>query len=144
MHPALLREVVALPGITGATGSDDVGPVVVSAPGERDEVISGEAFPVPQVTLAAMAVLAAIAISSKQECVGDLTAEAAGNVHELDESYYGRFGKGQPFASDDVATVRFDYLGFPFDHQAQRTPDRDHCQRLKGGVQRQTPHRAVS
>jgi hypothetical protein len=97
-----------------------------------------------QVGLPAMTVLAAIAISGKQECVGDLTTEAAGDVNELDESYYGRFRQGKPFASDEVAAVRLDYLGFPFDHQAQRTPYRDHCQRLKGGVQRQTPHRAVS
>jgi hypothetical protein len=144
MHTALLRQVVALSGVAATAGSDDVGPVIVSAPGERNEVVAGEALAMPQVALPTMAVLAAVAISSKEECVGDLAAEAAGNVNELDESYDGRFGKGQPFASDEVAPVRLDDLSFPLDHQAQRTPYRDHCERFKGGVQRQTPHRAVS
>jgi hypothetical protein len=78
-----------------------------------------------------MAVLAAVTIASEEECVGDLTAEAAGDVNELDESYYRRFGKRQPFTSNDVRSVRFDDLGLAFDHQAKSTPDRDHGQRLK-------------
>jgi hypothetical protein len=90
--------------------------------------------------MASVAVLAPITIASKEECVGDLTAEAAGNVDELDQSYDRWFRKRQTFASDDVAPVRFDDLGFALDYQPEGTPDRDHGQRLKGGVQRQTPH----
>jgi hypothetical protein len=87
-----------------------------------------------------MAVLAAIAVSSKQECVGDLATEAAGNVDELDETNDCRFGKDESFASNDVAVIRLDDLGLPLDHQPEGTPHRDHGQRFKGGVQRQTPH----
>jgi hypothetical protein len=81
-----------------------------------------------------MAVLAAVAIAGEEECVGDLTAEAAGNVDELDESYDRRFGKRQAFASNAVAPIRFDDLGLTLDHQPEGAPDRDHGQRLKGGV----------
>jgi hypothetical protein len=81
-----------------------------------------------------MAVLAPVTIASKEECVGDLTAKAAGDVDELDESYDRRFGKRQAFAPDDVAPVGLDDLGFALDDQAQGTPDGDHRQRLKGGV----------
>jgi hypothetical protein len=97
-------------------------------------MVSREALPVPEIRLATMAVLAAVAISSKEECVGDLTAEAAGDVNELDESYYRGFGKREPFTSNDVAPVRFDDLGLALYNQSKGTPDRDHGQRLKGGV----------
>jgi hypothetical protein len=98
----------------------------------------------PQVGLATMAVLATVAISSKEECVGDLATEAAGNVDELDQANYRRFRKNQPFASNDVAVVRFDYLGFALNDQPESTPHGDHSERFEGGVQRQTPHCAVS
>jgi hypothetical protein len=81
-----------------------------------------------------MAILAAVAIASEKECVGDLTAEAAGNVDELDQSDDRWFRERQPFASNDVAAIRLDDLGFTLDHQPEGTPDRDHGQRLKGGV----------
>jgi hypothetical protein len=84
--------------------------------------------------MASAAVLAPITIASKEECVGDLTAEAAGNVDELDESYDRRFRERQTFASNDVAGVRFDDLGFALDHQPEGAPDRDHSQRLERGV----------
>jgi len=97
-------------------------------------MVPGQALTVPQIGLTPMAVLASVAIASKEECVGDLTAEAAGNVDELDESYDRRFGKRQPFTSNDVAPVRFNDLGLALYNQTQGTPDRDHGQRLKGGV----------
>jgi hypothetical protein len=55
-------------------------------------------------------------------------------VNELDKAYNRRFWKRQPFASNDVAPIRFDDLGFPLDDETKGTPDRDHGQRLKGGV----------
>jgi hypothetical protein len=97
-------------------------------------VVSRETLPVPEIGLATMAILAAVTIAGEEESVGDLTAEAAGNVDELDQSYYRRFGKRESFTSNDVAPVRFDDLGFAFDHQSKGPPDRDHGQRLKGGV----------
>ena len=140
MHTAFLREVVPFSCIAGAAGGHHIGPVVVAAAGERDQVIPGQALPVAQIGLPAMTVLAAVAISSKEECVGDLTTEAAGNVDELDESDDCRFGKNQSFASDNVAVIRLDDLGFPLNYQPEGTPHRDHGKRFKGGVQRQTPH----
>jgi hypothetical protein len=73
-----------------------------------------------------VAVLAAVTIASEEECVGDLTAEAAGNVNELDESYDRRFGKRQTFASNEVGPIRFDDLGLALDDQTKGTPDRYH------------------
>jgi hypothetical protein len=97
-------------------------------------VISRETLSVPQVGLAAMAILTAVAIASEEKRVGDLTAEAAGNVDELDESYDRRFRERQPFASNAVAPIRFDDLGLALDYQPKGAADRDHGQRLKGGV----------
>jgi hypothetical protein len=88
----------------------------------------------PQVGLPPVTVLASVTIAGEEECVGDLTAETAGNVHELDESYDRRFGQRQSFASNDVAPIRLYDLGFALDNQPEGTPDRDHGQRLKGGV----------
>jgi hypothetical protein len=89
---------------------------------------------VPEVRLTAMAILAAVTIASEEECVGDLTAETAGDVNEFDESYDRGFGKRQPLTSNDVAPVRLDDLGLALDDQSKGTPDRNHGQRLKGGV----------
>ena len=97
-------------------------------------MVPGQALPMPELSLPAVAVLAPITVASKEECVGDLTAKAAGDVNELDESYYRWFGKRQPFTSNDVAPVRFDDLGLALYDQSKGTPDRDHGQRLKRGV----------
>jgi hypothetical protein len=97
-------------------------------------MIARETLPVPQIELTPVAVLAAVAIASEEECVGDLAAEAAGDVHELDQAYDRRFRERQPFTSNDVAPIRFYDLGFALDHQPDGAPDRDHGQRLKGGV----------
>ena len=103
-------------------------------------MVSRQALPMPQIGLASMAILTSVAVSSKEEGIGDLTTEAAGNVNELDETDDCRFGENQSFASDDIPVVRLDDLGFPFYYQPEGTPHRDHGERLKRGVQRQTPH----
>lgn len=97
-------------------------------------MVPGQALTMPQFGLAPVAVLASVTIASKEECVGDLAAEAAGDVDELYESYDGRFGKGQTFASNEVGPVRFDDLGLALDDQTKGTPDRYHGERLKRGV----------
>jgi len=140
VHPALVGEMVAFSGVARAARRDDVGPVVIASTRERNEVISRQALPVPKISLSPMAVLAAVAIASEEECVGDLAAEAAGNVDELDEPYYRWFGKCQPFASDVIATVRLDDLRLALDYESESAPQRDHCKWLEGGVQCQTPH----
>jgi hypothetical protein len=88
----------------------------------------------PEVRLPTMAILAAVTIAGEEECVGDLAAETAGNVDELDESDDRWFRERQTFASNAVAPIRFDDLGFALDYQPKGAPDRDHGQRLKGGV----------
>ena len=40
VHPDLARKVVRLPGVAGAAGGHDVGPVVGAAAGEGDEVVA--------------------------------------------------------------------------------------------------------
>ena len=116
MHAALLWKVIPLPSVARATRGDDVGPFVVTASRKRNQVISGEALPVPEIGLSTMAILAAVAIASEEECIGDLTAEAAGNVHELNQAYDRWFRERQTFASNAVTPVRFDDLGFALDH----------------------------
>jgi hypothetical protein len=131
---------IALSGIAGTACGDHVLPIVVTAPGERDQMIPRETLAMPQVRLTAVAILAAVPVSGKEERVGDLAAETAGNMDELDKAYDSWFREHQSFASDDVPVVRFDDLGFPLDDQTESTPYRNHSERFKGGVQRQTPH----
>src|SRR5690348_3222933 len=92
VHAALFGQVVALPGIAGAAGGHHVGPLVVATARQRDQVIPRQALTVTQLELGSMAILAAIAVAGEEECVGDLAAEAAGNVHELDQPDDGWFG----------------------------------------------------
>jgi hypothetical protein len=97
-------------------------------------MIPGQALTVAELALSPVAVLAPIAVASEEECIGDLTAKAAGHMYEFDEADDGWFGQCESFASYDVAGVRFDNLGFSLDHQTEGTPQRHHRQRLKGGV----------
>ena len=61
-----------------------VGPLVVPAAGERDQVIPGQSTRgTSSSALGPVAVLAAVTIAGKEERVGDLAAETAGDVHEL-------------------------------------------------------------
>ena len=40
MHSDLVRQVVRFPGVAGAAGRDDVGPIVRAAAGERNEMVA--------------------------------------------------------------------------------------------------------
>ena len=140
VHAALLGQVIPLPRVAGAAGGHHVGPLVVAAARERNQVIPRQALAVPQLELAPVAVLAAVAVAGEEECVGDLATEAAGDVHELDQADDGWFGKCEAFTSDDVACVRLDDLGLALDDEPQGPADRHHGQRLERGVQRQAPH----
>jgi len=44
-----------------------------------------QALAVAQFGLPAVAILAPVAVAGEEECVGDLAAEAAGDMHELDQ-----------------------------------------------------------
>jgi hypothetical protein len=96
-------------------------------------VVAGEALAVAQLPVAPVAVLAPVPVSSEEESVGDLAAEAAGDVHEPDEADDRRFGQCEPFASNDVA-VRLNDLRLALDDEAQGASHRDHRQGLEGGV----------
>jgi hypothetical protein len=126
MHAAFLGEQISFPRIAGTARRHHVGPLVVSTAGERDQMIPSEAFAVAELPLSPVTVLAAVAVASEEECVGDLTAEAAGYVHELDETDDGGFRQCQSFTSDYVAGVRLDDLGFPLDDETKGSPERDH------------------
>ena len=134
VHTALPGKVIPLPGVARAARGDDVAPFVVTAARKRNQVIPGQALAVAELSLSTVTILAAIAVASEEECVGDLTSKAAGNVHELDQSYDRWFRERQTFASNEVAPIGFDDLGFTLDHKPEGAPDRDHGQRLKGGV----------
>src|SRR5215203_7127021 len=97
-------------------------------------MVARKTLAVPEVGLAPVAVLAPVTIAGEEEGVGDLTAEAAGDVHELHQAYDRRFGQRESFAPNDVNTVRFNDLGFALYDQTKGTPDRNHGQRFKGGV----------
>src|SRR5690349_269224 len=105
MHAALLRQVIPLSRVAGAARGHHVGPLVVTAAGERDQVIPREALAMAELPVPPMAILTAVTIAGEEECVGDLAAEAAGNVHELDQPDDGRFRKCESFTSDDVVRL---------------------------------------
>jgi hypothetical protein len=127
MHAAFLGEQISFPRIAGTARRHHVSPLVVSTPREWDQMIPRQAFPMAELSLSPVTVLAAIAIASEEECVGDLTAESAGDMDKFDETDDRRFGQCQPFTSDNVAGVRLDNLGFPLNDETKGSPQRDHC-----------------
>ena len=98
---------------------------------------------VAELQLAALAELAAVVVAGEEERVGDLAAEAAGDVDELDEPDDGGFGQRKSFAADDVDAVRLHDFRFPLDHEPERPAHGHHRERLERGVQRQTAHRRI-
>jgi hypothetical protein len=79
-------------------------------------MIPGQALSVAELRLSPMTILATVTVSSEKECVGDLTAEAAGHVHELDEADNSWFGQCQSFTSNHVARIGFDDLRLTVDY----------------------------
>src|SRR5437879_13595470 len=86
LHPRLLGQQVPLARVAARARREHVGPGVRPAPRQRYQVIPSEALPRPEVALGAAAKLAAVVVTGEEEGVGDLTAEAAGDVHELHET----------------------------------------------------------
>ena len=76
-------------------------------------MVSREALAMAELDLAALTVLAAVVVAGEEECVGDLAAEAAGDVHELDEAYDGGSGERESFAADDVNPSASTISAFP-------------------------------
>ena len=138
MHPDLAGKVVRLPGVAGAAGGDDVGPVVGAPARERNEVIAGEGFARLELDLQPAAVLTAIAIARKEEGVRYLTAKAARDVDEAREPDHGWTRERQFLGADYAVGISFDDLRFSIDHQPQCAAKRNHRQRLKRSIQCQT------
>ena len=84
----------------------------------------------PQLVLAAPAELAAVVVTSEEEGVGDLTAEATRHVDELDETDNGRPGDLEALAAH-YGTVRLDDLRLAVNDEAQRPAYGHHRQRLE-------------
>jgi len=101
----------------------------------RDRVVPRQAFAVPQLVLVPATKLAAVAIAGEQERIGDLTAEAARDVDELDETDHRGPRQRQAFAAHDRA-VGLDDFGLAVDHEAQRPAHGHHRQRLERRVER--------
>src|SRR3989441_5197772 len=90
VHARLLGKEVPLARVAARAGRQDVSPAVGATAGQRDEVVPRQALPVPQLLLVPAAELAAVVVAGEEERVRDLTAEAAGDVNELDEADDGR------------------------------------------------------
>jgi hypothetical protein len=131
VHAAFLGEVVPLARVAAAARRHHVGPLVVTAARQRDEMVPRQALAVAELDLAALAVLAAVVVASEEECVGDLAAEAAGHMDELDEAYDGGSGKRESFAADEVDAVRLHDLRFPLDYEPERPTHGHHGERLE-------------
>jgi hypothetical protein len=70
-------------------------------------------------------------VSGKEERVGDLAAETARDVNELDEADDGGLGKRESFTADDIDAVRLHDLGFPLDDEPERPAHGHHRERLE-------------
>jgi len=77
------------------------------------------------------AVLTAIAITSEQERVRDLSAETPRYVNELREANDDGPWHRESLGADNFVLIRFDNFGLPIDHEAESPPHRDHGERLE-------------
>lgn len=140
VHSDFARQAVRLAGVAGAAGGDDVGPVVGSAAGDRDEVIARERFARLELDLQSAAILTAIPVAREEECVGDLSAEAAGHVDEARKPDDHGARQCQSLGADYPFGICFDDFGFPINDQPQRSPERHHRKRLERSVQCKTTY----
>ena len=84
--PGLLGRAVALPVVTGRAAGHDVVPGVAATAGRGQDVVPGEELPAAQLAAVPPAVLAGVVVPGEEEGVGDLAAEAVGNVDEAHEA----------------------------------------------------------
>jgi hypothetical protein len=93
-------------------------------------VVAGETLALPQLLLRATAELAAVVIAREQECVGDLAAEAAGDVDEANEANDCGTGNRESLAMDRRA-LRLYYLSLAVNNEPQCPAHGHHGQRLE-------------
>jgi hypothetical protein len=68
-----------------------------------------------QLELTPVAVLAAVVVPSEEESVGNLAAETARDVHELDKADDGGPGDDESFTPNEIVLVGLDDFRFAFD-----------------------------
>src|SRR6185295_599906 len=107
---------------------------VGAAAGERDQVVPGQAFAVAQFDLVAVAILAAVVIAREEGGIGDLAAETAGDMHELDKADDSGPGDDESFTSNDIISLGLDNLCFAFDDQPKGSPNGHHGEGLERRV----------
>ena len=90
--------------------------------------------------LHAIAVLAGVGVAGEEEGVGDLAAEAAGDVDEADQADDRRSGQLHSNTADRFVPVRLDNLRLALDDEPQGAPRGDHGQWFERGVQGETAH----
>jgi len=138
MHPDLLGEAIALARVARATRRNDVVPVAGASARERDQVVAGKRLTHLQLRRVPAAILATIAIASEEEGVRHLPAKAPWHVDELGEADDGRAWHRESLGADDLVLIRFDNFGLAINHEAERSPHRDHGERLERRIQSQT------
>src|SRR5690349_16370135 len=105
--------------VTRRARCDDVAPDVEAAARDRNDVIAREELAPAQFHAVSCGILATVAVTSEEECVGDLAAELAGDVDESFEANDGRTGDDAPFRMEHAAFVDLENLGFLIDDQTQ-------------------------
>src|ERR1051326_4994058 len=117
VHSDFTGQVTAFTCIARRARGDDVGPLVASAPRLRYDMVSCQAFAQSQLPLHPVAVLAGVVIAGEEEGVGDLAAEAAGNVDEADEANDCRSRKLHSYAAYRLLAVGLDNLRLALDDE---------------------------
>src|SRR5687767_10521208 len=140
MHSRFAWQAVCLACVAWAASGDDVGPLVRPAARQRDQMIARQRLTRPELDLHAPAVLAAITIAGKQECVRHLAAETSRNVYEARETDHRRARQSQPLRAHYTPRVGLDNLGLAVDHEPERAPHRHHRQGLERCIQCQTTY----
>src|SRR4051812_26083146 len=112
MHSDFHRKMICLARVARTARGHDVGPLIGSTARERNQVITRQRFARLELDLQSPAILAAIAIARKKECVGDLPAEATRNVNEPHEANDRRARQSQSLGTDYPSGIRLDDFSF--------------------------------
>ncbi len=133
-HPAVLDRSVSLLGVTGLTGSDDVLPVRMSAPGPGDDMIDGQ----PLAALAAVLTGEVIPAEDVPLAEGDLSPTR--DAHESLKTDDARQGKGKTVGTDQKA-ILLHRLGPATENHCNGAASRANVERLIAPIQYQYPKR---
>jgi hypothetical protein len=104
----------------------------------REELAATQLYPVPAT------VLAPIAVTRKEEGVGDLTAELARDVNETDEADHGGARQFAPLGSEEAGLVHLEDFGFPVNNKPERPPNGQERQRFERCIQRETTIQSIA